>query len=88
MSSLASQIKISNMALTGLGADRIINLADQSENARRINAVWDLLRDEVLRSHTWNFATERRSFGLLAAAPEYYFTSAFQIPGDVLLFLV
>ena len=87
MASIASQTSIANLALTGLGADSIISLSEDSQNARRINAVWDLIRDEVLRSHTWHFAKERREFTLLADAPAFGYSSAFQIPGDVIRIL-
>ena len=84
MASLASEVKIANLALTSLGADRIIALDEDSENARKVNAVFDLIRDEVLRAHVWNFALERREFGQLATAPLYEYSYAYQIPGDVL----
>ncbi len=87
MSSLSSEVKVANLALTSLGADRILSLTEDSENARKVNAVFDLIRDEVLRAHPWNFAISRRSFNLLAAAPEYGFSNAFQIQGDVLRIL-
>lgn len=87
MASLASEVSIANLALTGLGADRIIALSEDSENARRVNAVFALMRDEVLRSHPWNFATKRLQFALLAASPEYEFENAFQIPGEVIRLL-
>jgi hypothetical protein len=87
MSSLASEVKVANLALTDLGADRIIALDEDSENARKVNAVFDLLRDSVLRSHPWNFAIERRSFNQTTNTPAFGYDSEFQIPGDVLRIL-
>jgi len=87
MSSLASEVKVANLALTDLGADRIIALDEDSENARKVNAVFDLLRDSVLRSHPWNFAIERRSFNQTTNTPAYGYDAEFQIPGDVLRIL-
>ena len=87
MGSLASKVAIANMALTGLGADRIISLTEDSVNAKHVNAVFDLLRDEVQRNHPWNFNQERREFAKLAATPAFGFSSFFQIPGDVLRIL-
>jgi len=87
MSSLASEVKVANLALTDLGADRIISLTEDSENARKVNAIFDLTRDSLLRSHPWNFAVERRSFNQTTTTPEYGFDSEFQIPGDVLRIL-
>lgn len=87
MSSLASEVKVANLALTDLGADRIIALDEDSENARKINAVFALLRDSVLRSHPWNFAIERRAFNQTTNTPTFGFDAEFQMPGDVLRIL-
>jgi len=87
MSSLASEVSVANLALTDLGADRIISLTEDSENARKVNAIFDLVRDAELRSHPWNFAIERRSFNQTINTPVYGFDSEFQIPGDVIRIL-
>ncbi len=87
MSSLASEVSVANLALTDLGADRIIALDEDSENARKVNAVFDLLRDSVLRSHPWNFALQRRNFNQTTNTPEFGFDNEFQIPGDVVRIL-
>jgi len=87
MGSLASEIAIANLSLTGLGADNILALTEDSENARKVNAVFALSRDESLRAHPWNFATKRKNFNLLATPPLYEFANAFQIPTDVLRIL-
>jgi hypothetical protein len=84
MSSLASEVKVANLALTGLGAERITSLTENSENARKVNSVFELLRDEVLRQHPWNFAIVRLSLAKLGTGPTFGFTNYFQIPGDVL----
>ena len=87
MASLATEVKVANLALTYLGADRIMTLTEDSENARKINAVFALVRDEVLRSHPWNFAKARREFALLATPPAYGYSNAFQIQGDIIRIL-
>jgi hypothetical protein len=87
MSSLASEVNVANLALTDLGADRILALTEDSENARKVNAIFFLVRDSLLRSHPWNFAVQRRSFNQTTSTPEYGFDSEFQIPGDVLRIL-
>lgn len=87
MSSLASEVSVANLALTDLGADRILALDEDSENARKVNAIFALTRDSVLRSHPWNFAIERRNFNKTTNTPEFEFESEFQIPGDVLRIL-
>ena len=87
MSSLASEVNVANLALTDLGADRIIALNEDSENARKVNAIFDLKRDSLLRLHPWNFAIQRRNFNKTTNTPEYGFDSEFQIPGDVIRIL-
>ena len=87
MSSLASEVNVANLALTDLGADRIIALDEDSENARKVNAIFALVRDAELRSHPWNFAIERINFNQTINTPAFGFTSEFQIPGRVLRIL-
>ena len=87
MSSLASEVSVANLALTDLGADRIISLTEDSENARKVNAVFELLRDSELRSHPWNFAISRINFNQTTNTPEFEFDNEFQIPGNVLRIL-
>ena len=87
MSSLASEVNVANLALTDLGADRIISLTEDSENARKVNAIFVLVRDSVLRSHPWNFAIARLNFNQTTNTPEFGFDSEFQIPGNVLRIL-
>lgn len=47
---------IVNLALVRIGAKRITSLTDGSRNANEANAIYALVRDEVLRAHEWNFA--------------------------------
>lgn len=48
---------IVNLALVRLGANRITSLTDGSRNANEANAIYALVRDEILREHDWGFAT-------------------------------
>ena len=83
--SQSNETSIANLCLTRLGADRITNIdTEQTENASKIRAVFDFLRDEVLRSHPWNFAVQRVNFNKLTTTPLYGFLAEFQIPGNVL----
>ncbi len=86
--SQSNETSIANLCLTRLGADRITNIdTEQTENASKIRAVFDFLRDEVLRSHPWNFAVQRVNFNKLTSTPIYGFLAEFQIPGNVLRIL-
>lgn len=79
---MASEVGICNSALIKLGASTIIALTDGSKNANLCNAQYAELRDELLRTHVWNFAKSRQKLGKLAAAPVYEFDNAFQLPAD------
>ena len=84
MGSLASEVSVANLALVGLGAERIISLTEETENARKVNAIFDLTRDAVLRAHPWNFAISRLQFAKTTNTPAFEFESEFEIPGNVL----
>jgi hypothetical protein len=59
-----SQVDICNKALTHIGAKRIVDLEDNSQEAITLSAVYDMVLDAVLRDHPWGFAT---AVGTLAA---------------------
>jgi len=53
------EVDIANAALALLSQNAIEFLTDENANARKINAVFDNVRDEVLAAHAWNFAVKR-----------------------------
>ena len=79
-----SNVDICNQALTFLGADRIMSLTENNENARRCNSIFEQTRDEVLRGHPWNFAIERAALATLSTTPEYEWSVQYQLPVDCL----
>ena len=50
---------IVNLALIRLGANTITSLTDGSRNANAANVIYEMIRDEVLRSFDWGFAKRR-----------------------------
>jgi hypothetical protein len=72
------------MALSNLGADTITSLLEDSKNARRVNTIYNLVRDIMISGHPWNFAIKRVELGLLSESPLYGFSNAFQLPADYL----
>lgn len=84
---VGSSVGIANIALAKLGADRIISLDENSENARLVNAIYGTMRDDVLRSHPWNFAIKRSTPAVSATAPNWGYSYAFPIPSDCLRIL-
>ena len=65
----SSKIKIVNIALTKLGANRISSFSDNTEEAKAINAVYDDILDEVLVAHPWTFAQKRHVLAQLTITP-------------------
>lgn len=82
-----SNVKIANLALVALGADRIMAITEASENARKINEIYEFIRDEVLSSHPWNFAIKRDTLAQLSATPAFGYTYYHQRPSDCLRIL-
>ena len=88
MPSISNETAIANLALTRLGAARISNIdTEESENAAKVRAIFDLTRDDLLRSHTWNFAILRVNFNKLTTTPLFGFSAEYKIPGNVLRIL-
>ncbi len=79
---MATKVSIANLALSLLGANRITTLEEDSENARRISAVYDDSLADLLRLHPWNFAIRRATLGQLSTTPEFEYTYEFQLPSD------
>jgi hypothetical protein len=81
---MASKVGIINLALTQIGSARIASVTEDSEQARKANAVYDLIRDEVMVAHPWNFAIDRTSLAVLDSTPEFDYDYQFLLPADCL----
>ena len=79
---MAAQVDICNLALARIGSENIISIDDDSKRAKTLKAVYDLVRDIVLADHPWNFATTRKTLALLALAPEFGYSYAYEMPTD------
>lgn len=79
---MASVAGICNSALIKLGATTIMSLTEGSRNANLCLEQYDKLRDDVLRAHVWNFATQRTRLAQLAASPAFGLAHAYQLPAD------
>lgn len=79
---MATVTQICNLALTSVGANTIVDLADNTQEARLCTIYYPLYRDYLLRLHPWNFAQVRASLALLTAVPAFGFDYAFQLPPD------
>lgn len=81
---MASQVDIANRALDKLGAESIVSLTEDSENARIMNRAYEIVLESMLRSHTWNCAKSRVVLAPLATAPAFDYDYQFQLPADCL----
>ncbi len=79
-----SAVQICNNALIKLGANTITSLSDDTKPARLCNKIYTVLRDDLLRSHPWNFAIGRSSLAQLVDAPAFGFSFQYQLPSDSL----
>ena len=72
-----SKVSHANKALTLLGANRIVNLSDDTLEAKSINAVFDQTLKSILSETCWSFATKRTLLNRLEELPAvgggYYF---------------
>lgn len=51
-----SEVSVSNLALVKLGQETISSLSQDTKQARVVNAVFEMCRNEVLEAHDWYFA--------------------------------
>jgi hypothetical protein len=79
-----SEVQICNSALLKLGADRITSMSDDTKSGRACNEQYAKLRDELLGSHPWNFATARVELAQVSTTIPFGFEYAYQLPSDCL----
>lgn len=77
-----SDTNIANRALRLLKARSITSLTDGSKNANVANDVFDEVRADLLRGHTWHFARRLLKLARLSTAPAFGFDYAYALPAD------
>ena len=75
---------VCNRALSKLGSARIVDITQDTKQARALSASFDLVRDLVLRSHRWTFALKRTTLAASATAPAFGFSLQYVLPSDFL----
>lgn len=82
---MATKTSIANIALGRVGSTRITDIdADTSNEAIKARDLFDDARDDVLRAHTWNFATRRLKLAQLVETPEFGYDFAYTLPSGFL----
>lgn len=79
---MPSVVDICNKALDKLGHGPITSLDDGTKAANLCNRNWEMVRDEVLREHPWNFAIKRTVLAASTEAPAWGFSNKFTLPAD------
>ena len=79
---------IANRALQLLGAGSILNLTDNTPEARECTRAYDPCRRAELRKSVWNFAVARASLAPDAVAPLFGYTYWFTLPVDCIRVLL
>ena len=85
MAANKDDVGICNLALTMLSTSRIESLTEDSENARKCNAIYNLTRDGLLTQHYWNFSLKEASLASTGDTPTIEdWAYIFQLPTDCL----
>src|SRR3546814_20867525 len=79
---MADVTGICNSALAKIGAARITALGEASRNASLCAELYDKCRDDLLRAHSWNFATARAKLARADTAPAFGPAYAYALPAD------
>ena len=77
-------IELCNRALITLGAQPMSGFEDATVEAEVARHLYPSLRDALLSSHPWRFATMQASLPRLPQAPAADYSFAFQLPPDFL----
>lgn len=86
-----SQTDICNSALQRVGAATIMDIADNSREARACAVAYESTRRSELRKRKWVFAKRRRTLAAAANYPgvdDFEFAYAFPLPADCLRVLL
>lgn len=79
-----SDIALASRALIRIGAAPISSFNDSSARAEIAGALYAPVRDALLSSYAWNFATTQTELTVLSSPPLADFSNAFGLPNDFL----
>ena len=80
--SIVTQTSICNSALSKLGAERITSLEDDTKEGRLCKEQYEKIRDALLQSHPWNFASKRITIASDATPPAFEYSQRYQFPNN------
>lgn len=81
-----SKVDVANKALVEhLGAKAIVSFSDESVEANTVNALWESVRDRVLREFPWHCLIERAELASESgSAPQFGYEYGFPLPANFL----
>ncbi|MGH6943121.1 MAG: hypothetical protein ACREH6_02730 [Geminicoccaceae bacterium] len=79
-----SSIELCSTALIKLGARSISSFEDGTAEAEVVSRLYPLVRDAMLCTHPWSFATSQVTLAQLTMEPLADFAHAYQLPQDFL----
>lgn len=79
-----SDISICSKALSKLGVEGIVSFEDGTAEAEISSSLYELIRDGLLSSYPWTFATAQKKLPRLKDAPIADYKYAFLLPNDYL----
>lgn len=79
-----SDIALASRALIRIGAAPITSFSDGTAEAEIAGALFGPIRDALLSSYSWSFATAQVELAELASPPSADYENAFQLPTDFL----
>ncbi len=77
---MSAFVRMASNALGQLGAAPISSLTENTGRAKRVNAIYEDVRDAVLRDAKWNFALERVVSAASAVAPAFTWSHKHLLP--------
>lgn len=77
-----SNVELCSAALVKLGAEGITSFTDGTTEADVAGTLYDIVRDGLLGTHPWSFATAHDELVQLPATPITDFEYAFDLPSD------
>ncbi len=79
---MATDVGIINAAYALLNEQGINQLTENSPRANKASALWEMIRDEVIRDHPWKCCTKRTSISADVATPLYDWAYQYTLPQD------
>lgn len=82
-----TDVSIANLALNILSAQPITSFTEGSETANRVNAVYELVRDNLQSEHNWNFSRKQARLAKVDETPKMDWAYSYAVPSDCIRML-